>query len=541
MDKVFNNPYRVLGLVSPITSKELAKRTSDLETFVDFGKVKDYPLDMSASNNLPIRTLESIKDAARNLESDNDRVFNALFWFYQYDTVDEIAFEAIENNNYRKAYELWDSQILSSSNPKFSWLINANVISLFELKSSGFVYGKLYEVVERYGSVIQELDKIKTNALQSNKNIVDNSSLSKTVVDSLIEYASSMEGSVLELLGAFSGYAEDMKDYAESKIINPYITEIQDVIDEVEHGLTEEESWAVYGLVDKLKDKESLVRELDLYCNNYKVQRVVNDYADTAKRCSVFANNALEESGFAKDIIDWAHELPAYGEIKSNIADNKNKLEEIIEEESVNKIFINIFAYLETEIYSIADAEWLLNKMVAELNVVTVQSAKEEELFRSLAGACAFKLIGKILEVYKDTFEEFKEQPDLDKLNATNATIDECYNLMSKIQREFLYIDIDSETEESISKAYTHISSERSDLQQAVKKAGSKKYLPAVATQDKPIVGGALYAISNMTGLNSTYLRVGYVIAALFTGFWPLIVLYAVMTIIKSFIENNEK
>ena len=100
MDKVFNNPYRVLGLVSPITSKELAKRTSDLETFVDFGKVKDYPLDMSASNNLPIRTLESIQDAARNLESDNDRVFNALFWFYQYDTVDEIAFEAIENNNY---------------------------------------------------------------------------------------------------------------------------------------------------------------------------------------------------------------------------------------------------------------------------------------------------------------------------------------------------------------------------------------------------------------------------------------------------------
>ena len=538
MDKVFNNPYRVLGLVSPITSKELAKRTSDLETFVDFGKVKDYPLDMSASNNLPIRTLESIKDAARNLESDNDRVFNALFWFYQYDTVDEIAFEAIENNNYRKAYELWDSQILSSSNPKFSWLINANVISLFELKSSGFVYGKLYEVVELYGSVIKELDKIKTNALQSNKNIVDNSSISKTMIDSLVGYASSMEGSVLELLSAFSGYAEDMKDYAESKIINPYITEIQDVIDEVEHGLTEEESWAVYGLVDKLKDKEPLVRELDLYCNNYKVQRVVNDYADTAKRCSVFANNELEESGFAKDIIDWAHELPAYGEVKSNIADNKNKLEEIIEEESVNKIFINIFAYLEKEIYSIADAEWLLNKMVAELNVITVQSAKEEELFRSLAGACAFKLIGKILEVYKDTFEEFKEQPDLNKLN---ATINECYDLISKIQREFWYIDIDSETEESIKKAYNHISSERSDLQQVVKKAGGKKHLPAVATQDKPIIGGALYTISNMTGINSTYLRVGYVIAALFTGVWPLIVLYAVMTIIKSFLENNVK
>ena len=161
-----------------------------------------------------------------------------------------------------------------------------------------------------------------------------------------------------------------------------------------------------------------------------------------------------------------------------------------------------------------------------------------DELFRSLAGACAFKLIGKILEVYKDTFEEFKEQPDLNKLN---ATINECYDLISKIQREFWYIDIDSETEESIKKAYNHISSERSDIQQVVKKAGGKKHLPAVATQDKPIIGGALYTISNMTGINSTYLRVGYVIAALFTGVWPLIVLYAVMTIIKSFLENNVK
>lgn len=538
MDKVFDNPYRVLGLISPITSRELAKRTSDLETFVEFGKIKDYPLDMSTRGNSPIRTLESIKDAARNLESDNDRVSNALFWFYQYDTVDEIAFEAIKNEDYHKAQELWESQVLSSSNPKFSWLINANVISLFDIKSSGFVYGRFHEVVERYGAILKDLEKIKSNTLQSSKNIVESAAIGEKVVDDLIEYASDMAGSTLQLLSAFSNYAEDMRDYAESKIINPYITEIQDVIDEVEHGLTEEESWAVYSLVDKLKGKESLVRELDLYCNDYKVQRVVNDYAEAAKRCSVFAHNELEESGFAKELIDWAHELPAYGEVKKNIADNRNKLEEIIEEDGVNKIFINIFVYLEKKIYSLYDAESLLDQMVAELNIIDAQTTKQKELFRDLSGACAFKLIGKIFEVYKDAFEEFKARSDLDTLN---TTINECYNLMSKIQREFLYIDLDSETEESIRKAYNHISRERSDLQQLVKKVSNKNYLPAVATQDKPIVGGALYAISNMTGISSTYLRVGYVIAALFTGVWPLIVLYAVMTIVKSFIENNAK
>ena len=56
MSLVANNPYRILGLVNPITSKDLTKRIQDLETFAEFGKVKSYPLDLlsisSFSRNL---------------------------------------------------------------------------------------------------------------------------------------------------------------------------------------------------------------------------------------------------------------------------------------------------------------------------------------------------------------------------------------------------------------------------------------------------------------------------------------------------------
>ncbi|MCG3843441.1 hypothetical protein I3249_11710 [Psychrobacter sp. Ps1] len=73
MNIIFSSPYRVLGLVSPVTSKELAKRTNDLETFLEFGQAKNYALDMS--NSLPLtRTLDAVKDAARYLETDGDKL-----------------------------------------------------------------------------------------------------------------------------------------------------------------------------------------------------------------------------------------------------------------------------------------------------------------------------------------------------------------------------------------------------------------------------------------------------------------------------------
>jgi len=135
---VFNNPYRVLGLISPISNKELAKRTNDLQTFVEFGKSPSYDLDISSPVIPIVRGIDNIKDAARHLESDNDKVFYALFWFYKSDAVDELAFDAIKEGSLERAYDLWDKQIQRSADPKFSWLINSNVLYFFEIQKQGF-------------------------------------------------------------------------------------------------------------------------------------------------------------------------------------------------------------------------------------------------------------------------------------------------------------------------------------------------------------------------------------------------------------------
>ena len=42
MQFVINNPYRILGLTANASSREVAKRVADLETFAEFGKIKKY-------------------------------------------------------------------------------------------------------------------------------------------------------------------------------------------------------------------------------------------------------------------------------------------------------------------------------------------------------------------------------------------------------------------------------------------------------------------------------------------------------------------
>lgn len=95
---VINNPYRILGLTANASSREVAKRVTDLETFAEFGKIKKYPLDLAEISPLT-RTVDTIRQAAKDIESDTEKLVYAFFWFAKVDSVDELAIECIEKSS----------------------------------------------------------------------------------------------------------------------------------------------------------------------------------------------------------------------------------------------------------------------------------------------------------------------------------------------------------------------------------------------------------------------------------------------------------
>jgi len=112
MNLINNNPYRVLGLLAGATAKEQNRQTSRLKKFIE--AEQELPTD---DFSFPVigdltRTIESIEDAASKLNLDKDKIFAALFWFWNGNPItDEVAFEALKEGNIDEAYEIWDKLI----------------------------------------------------------------------------------------------------------------------------------------------------------------------------------------------------------------------------------------------------------------------------------------------------------------------------------------------------------------------------------------------------------------------------------------------
>lgn len=112
MELIHQNPFRLLGLPITATDREFAKSISDLSIFMEMGKTKEFDCDLFFPVK-PRRTLESIDNASQKIEQPRNKLFYALFWFWENpaNTVDEMAFEELKNGNIDKAIQFWEKAI----------------------------------------------------------------------------------------------------------------------------------------------------------------------------------------------------------------------------------------------------------------------------------------------------------------------------------------------------------------------------------------------------------------------------------------------
>ena len=111
MDLIYQNPFRILGLPVTATDREIAKRIGDIAIYADMGKSIEFDSDHFFPIK-PIRTTESIEEAKQKIEQPNNKLFYALFWFWENanNTIDEMAFEELKNGKTEKALEFWERE-----------------------------------------------------------------------------------------------------------------------------------------------------------------------------------------------------------------------------------------------------------------------------------------------------------------------------------------------------------------------------------------------------------------------------------------------
>lgn len=106
MESVLNNPYRIIGILSNASAKEIQSRKSKITAYAKVGKQITSDFDFPLFNSIE-RGHDKIEKAFSAIQQSKEMLENSLFWFLNTNSFDETAINYLINGNKEKAIEIW--------------------------------------------------------------------------------------------------------------------------------------------------------------------------------------------------------------------------------------------------------------------------------------------------------------------------------------------------------------------------------------------------------------------------------------------------
>ena len=531
-----------MGLTANASSREVAKRVADLETFAEFGKIKKYPLDLVEIVPLT-RTVDTIQQAAKDIENDTDKLVYAFFRFTKVDSVDELAIECIEKNQVQKAFEIWDQQISKNENDaKFSWRLNRAVISLFWCQGSNFDTDNFESALKDLGYLTDDHFQDVQRFVFGESNLkIDIEQVNRKIIDETLKFVSNLEEQPygaysIGLLHEFWTFSTSAQNYVQTKLFAPCINQIETAIQKSQQLRDAENSNSI-NQYNGLKEVEDLIYEIDEFSENYKIQSVINEYANEVRRCSLYAYNQIDNRDLAYELITWAEELPSYGHVAQDIEKNKEELVDLIENDKFEEIYATITDYIKRDLHSIDDARKFLNVFKAELVKVDVHN----EMYYTVSSYCVTKILNFLIDEFNEASDQLERNKNIESFYRVAISI---RDVLAKLKT----FEANSEVKARLENNYQSISSQADEanrILESINRNGSSSHSnnnstypsayrePGFYKSDKDIVfSGALGGLAELWGWNAGFLRILFVVVSVFTSIWPGVIAYIVLNMI---------
>lgn len=131
MKLIQENPFRIVGLLTNSSQKDLERQKSKILRYASIGKSIDSEFDFSFLIKID-RSESIINKAFSSIEQNQDKVSHALFWFLKANSFDDTAITYLINGDKEKALEIWrkvtDGKEINSKN--YSCFSNIGTIKL---------------------------------------------------------------------------------------------------------------------------------------------------------------------------------------------------------------------------------------------------------------------------------------------------------------------------------------------------------------------------------------------------------------------------
>ena len=391
MKIIEQNPFRILGVYSNATTKELMANSNKIMKFASTGGNVNFPNDGIISKRIS-RSQTDVDNAKKQINLPKDKLKYALFWFVNNNAIDDTALTHLAAGEAEYALEKFGYRI------NFSSLINKGVLS-FILNDKKNAVNLITKVIhtETYRNEF-------VKCICGDTFSISEDDLAKMFIDTLLEeYASS---TVLTMFGGCQCPSDI--SYIKGKSIGEPIARITDEINKT-RNLSNASSVAYYqaglNLINNTKSDLALVKRLTS-ANDIQCQKISDALASAIMHCSVeFFNNsnhsasdidkALELNKVAKDIAIGSY-------TKDKCSDGINTLTEMKQKSAIEADIEAIATELvsfKSKTDSIGNARSLVNNCKPHLVKIKNALGASDDLYEQLSSAVAGNALGMVIEV----------------------------------------------------------------------------------------------------------------------------------------------
>lgn len=125
LDIISANPFRVLGVYSNASKREIVRNQGKMDVFIAAGRNVSFESDMMAVINTPVvRTKQTVQSALAQINLPQDKIKYGLFWPCVKTQADSIAIDALKSGDHDSAFSAL------SNEDSFSAKINISFLAL---------------------------------------------------------------------------------------------------------------------------------------------------------------------------------------------------------------------------------------------------------------------------------------------------------------------------------------------------------------------------------------------------------------------------
>lgn len=329
MKSIVNNPYRIAGILSNSSAREVQSRKSKVTKYASVGKEITSEYDFSFFSPMQ-RNSNIIDKAFSDIEQNQNKVIHSLFWFLNLNTVDNTAIQYMIEGQRFKAIEIWkkmaENKEINAKN--YSAFNNIGTLYLLEESKEKVKLG----ITAKIKLIESEFYKDFVHTVADETFSIDKDKQIEIFIDELFIQLR-RKFSPIETMDLFGDCNVTAQKYLSKKFTEEPIHKIENLIEQTKTKRTKNKIGSLRFATDLYKNTKSelLLLKSILSTGNLQYKMLRDDVAKELLQCSIdYFNESQDQDAKNTDYLEEAMKLANLAQTTAVSESVKNKAEENI-------------------------------------------------------------------------------------------------------------------------------------------------------------------------------------------------------------------